>query len=123
MAGEITISLSVVGSKGGATASVTASNVVDMSATGFDISSQTYSVTSGTTPIPVGAVALGGVMVIKNMSTTISVYVNNGGAATTTSPVLVKYGETVMFRTTVGSVYHAITASGTALIQVVCFED
>ena len=122
MAGEITISLSVVGSKGGATASVTASNVVDMSATGFDISSQTYSVTNSTTAIPVGAVALGGVMVIKNMSSTVSIYVNRG-TATTTSPVLVKYGETVMFRTVSGTAYEAITASGTALIQVVCFED
>ena len=123
MAGEITISLSVVGSKAGATASVTASNVVDMTLAGVDISSQTHTVTSVTGIIPVGAVALGGVMVIKNMSTTVSIYVNNGGAALVTSPILVKFGETAIFRTTVGSLYHAITASGTALIQVVCFED
>ena len=123
MAGEITISLSVVGAKGGAVASVTASNVVDMSATGFDISSQTYSVVStGSTAIPVGAVALGGVMVIKNMSSTVSIYVNRG-VATVTSPILVKYGETVMFRTVSGTAYEAITSSGTALVQVVCFED
>jgi len=122
MAGEIVISLSVVGSKGGATASVTASNVVDMTLAGVDISSQTHSVTSTSAIIPVGAVALGGIMVIKNMSTAVSVYITKG-TAVVTSPILVKYGETVTFRTTAGTPYEAVTASGTALIQIVCFED
>ena len=125
MAGEITISLSVVGSNAGATASATDSDVIVM--TGSNISSQTLTILStASTIIAIGAVTVGGVMVIKNLSTTGTVYVNNAvygtlALAVAGSPVKIKYGETVLLRTNLGT--YTAWADINALVQVVCFDN
>lgn len=119
MAGEITISLSVVGSNAGAVASATDSDVIVM--TGSNMSSQTVSILTASTVIPVGAVTVGGVMAIKNLSTGSTIYVDNVAAVIATAPIKIKYGETALLRTNTGT-YYGI-ADIAALVQVVCFDN
>lgn len=118
MAGEITISLSVVGSKNGATASATDSDVIDMA--GNNISSQTVTVGTVSGAIPIGATTVGGIMAIKNLSTTGTIWVDNVAAVVANAPIKIKYGETALFRTATGT-YYAI-ADIASLIQIVCFD-
>ena len=119
MAGEIIISLSVVGSKLGATASATDSDVIDM--TGNNISSQTQTIAVTSTAIAMGAVPVSGIMAIKNLSTTGTIYIDNVAAVIAAAPIKVKYGETALLRTNTGT-YYAI-ADIASLVQIVCFEN
>jgi hypothetical protein len=125
MAGEITISLSVVGSNAGAVASATDSDVIVM--TGSNMSSQTVTILStASTTIAIGAVTIGGVMVIKNLSTSGTIYVDNAVYATLAlavagSPVKIKYGETALIRT--NALTYTAWADISALVQVVCFDN
>ena len=124
MAGEITISLSVVGSNAGATASATDSDVIVM--TGSNISSQTITVAITGTTIPLGAVTVGGVMAIKNLSTGSTIYFGNAihanlADAIADSCIKIKYGETALLRTNTGIFYG--WADIAALAQIVCFDN
>ena len=123
MAGEITISLSVVGSKGGAVASATDSDVIDMGGSNMSAITQTVPITTSAALV-IGSVAIGGIMVVKNLSAGSTVYINNNGAATVAgAPIKIKYGETALLRTSsTGGIYHAV-ADIAALVQVVCFDN
>ena len=124
MAGEIAISLSVVGSNAGAVASATDSDVIVMA--GSNISSQTITIAITGTTIPLGAVTVGGIMAIKNLSTGSTIYFGNSVHANLTnaiadSCVKIKYGETALIRTNTG-VYYG-WANIAALAQIVCFDN
>jgi hypothetical protein len=120
MAGEIAISLSVVGSNAGAVASATDSDVIVM--TGSNISSQTVTIGVATTTIPLGAVTVGGVMVIKNLSTTGTIYIDSvTPVVTAASRIKIKFGESALFRTN-AAIYYGI-ADFAALAQVICFDN
>ena len=113
------MSLSVVGSKAGATASATDSDVIDMAGSNMAAITQTVGVT--TAALNIGLVTVGGIMVIKNLSSSGTIYIDTTAAVVLTAPIKVKYGETALIRTNAGT-YHAI-ADIASLVQVICFDN
>ena len=124
MAEEIFLSVSLLASKGGAFASCIQNSSLDMSALGDDMSTQT--VTVNDTPevaVPVGNVAEGGLMAIKNLSLTATVKFGLTGTAYNSMNFGVGPNETIIFRNffPAGDLYAKASAAST-LIEVVTVD-
>jgi len=124
MASEISLSVSFLASKGGASASCVQSVSLDMSALGNDMSTQT--VTVNDTPeiaVPVGNVDEGGLMAIRNLSLTATVKFGLTGTAYNSMNFGVGPNETIVFRNffPAGDLFAKASAAST-LIEVVTID-
>jgi len=124
MANEISLSVSFLASKGGASASCVQSVSLDMSTPGNDMSTQT--VTVNDTPeilVPIGNVSEGGLMAIRNLSSTATVKFGLSGTAYASMLLGVGPNETIVFRNFVpaGDLYAKASAAST-LIEVVTID-
>ena len=124
MADEISLSVSFLASKGGASASCVQSVSLDMSALGDDMSTQTVTVDDTVeVAVPVGIVDEGGLMAIKNLSLTATVKFGLTGTAYNSMNFGVGPNETIVFRNffPAGDLYAKASAAST-LIEVVTVD-
>lgn len=123
MAEEISLSVSFLASKGSASASCVQSVSLDMSALGNDMSTQTVTVGTSEIAVPVGNVDEGGLMAIKNLSSTATVKFGLSGTAYASMLLGVGPNETIVFRNFVpaGDLYAKASAAST-LIEVVTVD-
>lgn len=123
MADEISLSVSFLASKGGASASCVQSVSLDMSALGNDMSTQTVTVDTSEIAVPVGIVDEGGLMAIRNLSLTATVKFGLTGTAYNSMNFGVGPNETIVFRNffPAGDLYAKASAAST-LIEVVTVD-
>lgn len=123
MADEISLSVSFLASKDGASASCVQSVSLNMSALGNDMSTQTVTVDTSEIAVPVGIVDEGGLMAIRNLSLTATVKFGLTGTAYNSMNFGVGPNETIVFRNffPAGDLYAKASAAST-LIEVVTVD-
>ncbi len=121
MANEISLSVSLTASKGGAAVSINGAKTLDMAGTDMTSETQTFGTTEQ--PVPLGDVAQGGLVVIKNLSTTESIRFGLTGFTYAAAVWGVGPGETIMVRTNSGSAaIFGIASADSTLAQCVILE-
>ena len=124
MADEISLSVSFLASKDGASASCVQSVSLDMSALGNDMSTQTVTVDDTVeVDVPIGSVTEGGLMAIRNLSLTETVRFGEGGIDYNSMFFGVGPNETIVFRNffSAGNLFALASDAGT-LIEVVTVD-
>ena len=124
MASEISLSVSFLASKGGASASCVQSVSLDMSALGNDMSTQTVTVDDTVeVVVPIGSVTEGGLMAIRNLSLTATVRFGEGGIDYSSMLFGVGPNETIVFRNffPAGNLF-ALASAASTLIEVVTVD-
>lgn len=124
MANEISLYVSFLASKGGASASCVQSVSLDMSALGNDMSTQTVTVDDTVeVVVPIGSVTEGGLMAIRNLSLTATVRFGEGGIDYSSMLFGVGPNETIVFRNffPAGNLY-ALASAASTLIEVVTID-
>ena len=114
---EISLNVSFKAAKGGA--AVTSSRNASIVMNGTDVLSRTMAVTTSAVALPMGEVAIGGLIVIKNLGST-SVYIGAATVTTANAVVKINTNEMAVFRRNV-----ALQCIGTAagFIQYTTVED
>lgn len=123
MANEISLSVSFLASKNGASASCVQSVSLNMSALGNDMSTQTVTVDQTEKLVPVGNVDEGGLIAIRNMSQNYTVKFGLTGTSYNSMNFGVGPNETIVFRNffPAGDLYAKASNEGT-LIEVVTVD-
>lgn len=120
MANEITLNVSITGSKGGVIMSNAKSMSVNMTEPGKHMTSRTFTVGTLAIEILDGAVTVGGLFAMKNLSTTATIFLGPSGVTTGNAAVAVGPSEIATFR--IGAVA-LFAIAGTSAQTMVTFID